>query len=511
AQRLYEGISIPGEGETGLITYMRTDSTYVSGTALNQAREFILKTFGPDYLPEKPNFYSSSNKDAQEAHEAIRPTSVDYHPDKIKSSLTSDQYRLYKLIWDRFVSSQMTPAKYNSTAVTIEGGTDPKTPCTFRTSGRVLVFDGYTRVAGQATSEEQTLPDLKESDPLAPFSIEPLQTFSAPPSRFTEAGLIKELESKGIGRPSTYASIISVIQDRKYVELLGRSFYATDLGEVVTDKLIEAFPYLMELGYTREMEDALDEIETEHRDWRDTLELFYGRFKKHLDEADEKLSHAKAEIQPAPEQYRCQKCGASTVYRFGKNGRFLSCSTYPECNWACPIDREGRPLPAEYVNIRCPKTGRPMMRKTGRFGPFVTTYFPDEVDEETRKSGMILNIDKKGYITAPSPPPLVTDMPCPKCSAPLNLRDGARGPWLGCSKFPKCRGRGKWAELDEDAQAKLQGELDSLLKANPIPVIRTLDGRTLTDEKGKPLPDAPKVDELLIDDPARYAGSESAA
>lgn len=511
AQKLYEGISLPGEGETGLITYMRTDSTFVSGTALNQVREYILRTFGDNYLPEKPNFFSSSNKDAQEAHEAIRPTSVEYHPDQIKSSLTSDQYRLYKLIWERFVASQMTPSRSKLTTVLIEGGTEPKTPCVFKTSGSVMVFDGYTRVYRQSRSDEAQLPDLKERDPLAPFGIEPQQTFSNPPQRFTEAGLIKMLEEKGIGRPSTYASIISVIQDRKYVELVGKSFYATDLGEVVTDKLIEAFPYLMELGYTREMEEALDEIETEHRNWQDTLDLFYGRFKKHLDEADEKLSHAKAEVQPAPDEFRCQKCNSSTVYRFGKNGRFLSCSTYPECNWACPIDREGRPLHAEYVNIRCPKTGRPMMRKTGRFGPFVTTYFPDDVDEHTRKSGMILNIDKKGHITAPSPPPLLTDLPCPKCSAPLNLRDGARGPWLGCSKFPKCRGRGKWADLDEAVQKKLEQELHALLQANPTPIIRTLTGAALTDEKGKPLPEAPSVDRLQIDDPSQFEAGEDAA
>lgn len=504
AQKLYEGISLPGEGETGLITYMRTDSTYIAGGAIAQVRDYIEEKFGDKYLPEKPNFYSSSNKGAQEAHEAIRPTSVLHHPDKIKSALTSDQYRLYKLIWERFVACQMTPAKFNSTTVLIEGGTDPNSPCTFRTSGRVLVFDGFTRVSGLPSSDDQTLPDLKEEDPLAPFSMEPEQKFTPAPSRFTEAGLIKALESEGIGRPSTYASIISVIQDRKYVELIDRSFYATDLGEVVTDKLVEAFSYLMELSYTREMEEALDEIETEHRDWQDTLELFYGRFKKHLDEADDKLSHAKAEITPAPKEFRCQKCGADTVYRFGKNGRFLSCSRYPDCNWACPVDREGRPLPAEYVNIRCPKTGRPMIRKNGRFGPFVTTYFPDDADEETRKSGMILNIDKKGYVNAPSPPPLETDLPCPKCEAPLYLREGVRGPWLGCSKFPKCRARGKWAELDEDKQKALEKKLQDLLDENPIPVIKTLDGRPLTDEKGKPLPEVPKVEELLIDDPSRF-------
>ena len=509
AQRLYEGVEIKGEGAVGLITYMRTDSTHVAGAAINQARDVVASSLGDRYLPEKPNFFSSSNKAAQEAHEAIRPTDPARRPDALKGQLESDQWRLYDLIWRRFVASQMAHAQWDNTTVLLTGSTDPAEPLTFRAGGRVLVFDGYLRVWGVPTAaDEQTLPTLEEARTLHPFSITPDQKFSSPPARYSEASLIKTLESEGIGRPSTYASIIQVIQDRKYVEQLERRFYATDLGEVVTDKLIEAFPNIMELEFTRNMEQQLDRIEEEHADWIKTLHTFYDPFAEQLERAHEDLGHAKAETQPAPDEYRCDKCGSSLVYRFGKNGRFLSCSTYPECNFACPVDREGRPKKDEFVNIRCPKTGRPMIKKTGRFGPFVTTVLEDG---ESNEVGMILNLDKKGHVQAPSPPPLLTDLPCPKCGAPLNLRDGVRGPWLGCSTFPKCRGRGKWAELDDHTKAALRAELDRLLADNPIPIITTLDGRPLTDAKGKPLPDAPAVDDLRVDDPAAVEEPASAA
>ncbi|MCA9294089.1 MAG: type I DNA topoisomerase [Phycisphaerales bacterium] len=507
AQRLYEGVEIPGEGSVGLITYMRTDATFIAPAALNSAREYIKRTFGDAYLPDKPNFYSSSNKAAQEAHECIRPTSLDYPPEKVKKALKSDEYRLYDLIWRRFVSCQMTPAQWDSTAALIEGGTDAKSPLTFKATGRVLVFDGFYRVAGVPSADgEQHLPELKEKQAMAPFSIETEQKFSPPPPRYSEASLIKKLEEEGIGRPSTYASIVQVIQDRKYVESIERRFFATDLGEVVTDKLIEAFPDIMELGYTREMEAELDRIESDHHDWRKVLGEFYGPFKMRLEEAHESMTHAKAETKPAP--YECGDCGAATVYRFGKNGVFLSCSRYPKCKYACPVDRDGKPRVAEYVNVRCPTTGRPMVRKTGRFGPFITTLLKEGEDPT---SGIILNLDKKGHVKAPSPPPLLTELPCSKCSKPLALRDGVRGPWLGCSGFPKCRGRGKWAELDDATRARLEKELDAHMKKHPVQVIYTLDGRALTDAKGKPLPDAPTIEQLLIDDPAEIDKKSGAA
>ncbi len=507
AQALYEGVDIPGEGPIGLITYMRTDSTHLSGEALTMARDYISQTFGKDYLPEKPNFYASSNKDAQEAHEAIRPTSVALTPDRVRRSLSNDQFRLYQLIWERFVACQMVPAEWDATTVTIVGGSDgatqrgsdggKATTLTFRASGRVLAFDGFYRVTGVPNGgEEATLPKLQEQQPVAPVAIDPRQKFTSPPSRFTEASLIKTLESEGIGRPSTYASIIGVIQNRKYVEQLGRAFYATDLGEVVTDKLVEAFPRLMDLGYTRQMETQLDKIEEEHLDWIEMLGQFYERFKTSLARAHEELGHAKAEIVPAPPEYKCEKCGSGLVYRFGKNGRFLSCATYPDCNYAAPCDRDGKPRTIDVVNVRCPKTGRPMARRTGRFGPFLATILPEGTPQD---EGLILNIDKKGFVTAPSQPPILTELACEKCGKPLNLRTGARGPWLGCSGFPKCRGRGKWASLDESLKAALEAQLEAHDKAHPIPIITTLDGRPLTDKSGKPVKDAPTVDQLVLE------------
>ena len=492
AQQLYEGVEIPGEGPVGLITYMRTDSTHLSGEAINIARDYIGRTYGDRYLPEKPNFFSSSNKAAQEAHEAIRPTSLAHPPSRVRSALKPDQFRLYSLIWERFVACQMTPAQWDSTAVTIVGGKDPKQPVTFRATGRVLAFDGFYRVLGvPRAADEQTLPVLAEGKPLSPMSMDVQQKFTSPLPRYTEASLIKTLESEGIGRPSTYASIIGVIQDRKYVEQLERRFHATDLGEVVTDKLVEAFPRIMDVGYTREMETELDKVEEDRIDWVQMLTRFYGPFKDNLEHAMETLGHAKAETVPAPDEYRCEKCGAPLVYRFGKNGRFLSCSRYPDCDYASPIDREGRPRPAaETVDVACPRCGSPMTSRVGRFGPFLgCSKYNDKADP----CQGILNVDRKGHVVAPSPPPLVTELPCPTCGSPLNLRGGVRGPWLGCSKFPKCRGRGKWADLPEPKRKELEAALAAHDKANPVPVIRTLSGGALTDAKGKPLPEAPTV------------------
>lgn len=494
AQRLYEGVEIPGQGPTGLITYMRTDSTRIAGEALNTVRDFIGREYGDGYLPEKPNFFGSTNKDAQDAHEAIRPTDVSLTPARLSKVLQPDQFKLYRLIWERFVASQMTPAQWDSTSIFIEGGRDDAKPLRFKASGRVLAFDGHYRVSGVPTSsDEQTLPALAERDPLGVFSVEPRQRFTSPPPRYSEASLIKTLEAEGIGRPSTYASIIQVIQDRKYVELLERRFHATDLGEVVTDKLVEAFPRILDVGYTRDMESELDKVEDDHMDWVEMLHRFYGPFKESLEQAMESLNHAKAETQPAPDEFRCGECGSPTVYRFGKNGRFLSCSTYPDCKWASPIDREGRPQEAETTGVACHKCGAPMFKRTGRFGPFLgCSRYGDEKDP----CDGILNIDKKGFVTAPSQPPLVVeDLACPKCESPMNLRDGVRGPWLGCSRFPKCRGRLSWAKLPEKQQAELKARLDAHVKQHPIPIIRTIDGRALTDAKGKPLPDAPKPDE----------------
>jgi DNA topoisomerase-1 len=470
AQSLYEGVNIPGEGQVGLITYMRTDSTHLSGEALSMVREYISQKFGDKYLPEKPNFFGSSNESAQEAHEAIRPTDAARHPDAIQGALTPEQYKLYRLIWNRFVACQMVPAQWDSTAVLLERADKP-TGAVFKTTGRVLVFDGFYRATGVPTSsDEQTLPELAEKQKLTPFSIDPEQLFTSPPPRYSEASLIKILEAEGIGRPSTYASIIKVIQDRGYVEQVDRRFQATATGEVVTDKLIEGFPQLLDVGYTRLMEKELDQIAYHDMDWIDMLEEFYEPFKKALESAHETMKHAKAETQPAV--YACPKCGSHTVYRFGKNGRFLSCGSYPKCDYAAPIDREGHALLPEKVNVACPEDGSPMILRTGRFGKFLASVNYPAIK-------CVVNLDKKAQLKYPSTPPVRTELTCEKCGSPLNLRRGKRGPWLGCSTFPKCKGRMAWTKLEPDVQKKLEAALEEHEKHNPQVVVRSLTGEII--------------------------------
>lgn len=480
AQQLYEGVAIPNEGQVGLITYMRTDSTNLSPEAIGQLRGFIGSRYGDTYLPEKPNIYSSSNKDAQEAHEAIRPTDINRRPEDLRDALTEEQLKLYTLIWSRTVASQMTPAQWDATSVLFERADKP-TGAVVKATGRTLAFDGYLRVLGVQAADEQTLPTLKEGQPFGAFSIEPLQKFSSPPPRYTEASLVKTLEAEGIGRPSTYASIIQVIQERKYVEQLDRRFYATDLGEVVTDKMIEAFSELMDVGYTRSMEQELDQIEEKGADWQQMLAKFYRGFKRSLEKASDTMTHAKAEVQPAI--YKCPKCGAQTCYRFGKNGRFLSCTRYPDCGYAAPITRDGRPLLPERVDMVCPDDGSDMELRNSRFGPFLASVnFPG--------TKFVINLDKKEGVKLPTPPALEVEVECPKCGAPLNLRTGKRGPWLGCSKFPKCRGRLAWSALDEETQAQLALELAAHEKAHPKVSLHRRDGRAIAE--GTP------VAELLI-------------
>ena len=479
AQQLYEGIDIHGqEGQTGLITYMRTDSTHLSGEALTMARSYIASEWGDRYLPEKPNFYSSSNKAAQEAHEAIRPTDVKLTPKRLRGHLTDEQFRLYQLIWERFLACQMKPAEWDSTTVMIEADAKPQAAgALFKASGRTLVFDGFYKASGVPQGEELVIPeDLKAQQAVAPFSLDPQQAFTQPPPRYSEASLQKKLEEEGIGRPSTYAAIISTIQDRKYVEQLSprdRRLRATDLGKVVTDMLVEAFPKIMDVGYTRDMERELDLIEEEQHDWVKMLREFYGPFKDNLEHAHENVQHAKAVTEPA--EHECPTCGAGTMYRFGKNGKFLSCSRYPDCKYAAPIDSEGNPMTPELTDIACPECSSPMTRRTGRFGPFLScTRYPE-------CKGVVRLDPKKGTIQPPKPPPLTTDIPCPKCGSPLNCRRSKRGPWLSCSNYPKCRGRAGFNALDEAKQKQIEVDLANHEKANPVKPVRTLDGRVVDD------------------------------
>lgn len=472
AQTLYEGVTVGDMGSVGLITYMRTDSTHISPDAIQMAREFIQSRFGNAYLPSGPNYFTSSNKSAQEAHEAIRPTDVTLIPDDIRSSLTDQQYKVYKLIWERFIASQMKRAQWDYTTVLISGFADEK-ELVFRANGRVLIFDGFYRVSGVPSShEEAVLPSMEENQSVASFRMDPAQNFTSPPPRYTEASLVKKLEAEGIGRPSTYAQIIQVIQNRKYAEKVKNRFYATDLGKVVTDKLIEAFPEILQVRYTRDMEKQLDDIEENHANWVQMLHEFYHPFKQRLDSAYEDMGHAKAETEPAP--HTCPRCGGSTSYRFGRNGRFLSCDNYPKCKYAAPIDKEGNPVSAEQSDIACPKCGEPMLLRKGRYGPFLSCSRYPECDG-------IVNLDKKGHIVPHKAPPLLTDLKCPKCDSFLNIRRGGRGPWLSCSRFPKCRGRVGWSTLDDETKAHWEKRLSEHEKANPQPVIRKLDGEPVGD------------------------------
>jgi len=535
AQGLYEGVNVPGEGQVGLITYMRTDSTFIAAEAIGHVRDMIAEQFGDKYLPDEAKFYGSTNRNAQEAHEAIRPTDVRRTPDQLASTLDEEQLKLYRLIWNRYVACQMTESQWDATTVLLERS-DKQTGAVLKATGRVLVFDGFYRASGVPTaSDEQTLPALKDQQQTAPFSIDTRQKFSAPSARYNEGSLVKKLEEEGIGRPSTYASIIKVIQDREYVEKRGNRFHATDLGEVVTNKLIEGFPGIMDLGYTRWMEEQLDAIEEGNVEWVDFLGSFYGPFHKELSNAHENMSHAKAETELAPEDYNCPDCGKRTEYRFGRNGRFLSCTgfrvppeasdigcpeckksemvvnkgktersrpflTCPECehkvNWsklsapnkeqvktiaeampkscryAAPIDHEGRPIQPIVTNVACPTCQEPLIKKTGRYGPFLACAKYPACDG-------VVNLDKQGKVSPPKVPPLETDLACSKCEAPLYLRNGKRGPWLGCSKYPRCRGRGAWKGMEDDERAEWEAKLAEHERLHPPPVVTTVDGTVI--------------------------------
>jgi DNA topoisomerase-1 len=420
--------------ESGRITYMRTDSTNLSADAIGMVRAYIPGAFGKEYLPEKPNFYSSSNKSAQEAHEAIRPTDVSFTPGDAHAKLSQDESKLYQLIWNRFVACQMPPAEFDQTTINIAAPTK-QGDAVFRASGRKLIFDGFMRVMG-VSSEDQLLPKLEQNQRVHPIEISPTQHFTQSPPRFTEASLVKELERLGIGRPSTYASIIKTIQDREYVQQIDRRFFATMLGMVVTDKLVQAFPEVMNVQFTAGMELKLDQIEEQHLDWIKLLRDFYGPFHAVVDGALEKIEHAGGSASP----YKCLKCGKPMVYRISKNGFFLSCTGYPECDGTQPVDQQGKPTIREVSEYKCPTCGREMIKRKGRFGEFLGCSGYAVKNEKGEPScNVIINLDKSGN---PQPPKIKipTTIKCEKCGNDMVLRSGAkRGPWLGCSSYPKCK------------------------------------------------------------------------
>jgi DNA topoisomerase-1 len=441
AQTLYEG---------GHITYMRTDSANLSPGATQMARTFIENHFGDRYLPEKPNFFASRNKNAQEAHEAIRPTDVVASPKNLEGKLGPDEAKLYKLIYERFLACQMTPAEFDQTTIRIKSDTDQGTAI-FRAGGRKLVFDGFMRVSG-VTSDDQLLPELQEKMPMFAADIRPQQHFTSPPARFTEASLVKELESLGIGRPSTYASIIDTIQKREYVINQNRSFFATLLGKVVTDKLMQAFPEIMDVGFTADMEGKLDGIEDHKTDWIALLKEFYGPFHSGIDDALEKLDHAGGMESP----YVDEETGAKLVYRIGKNGFFLAAEDR-EINVTKPVDAFGKPTLREESEFNCPKSGDPMIKRKGRFG----TYLGCGGYPECK---LIVPLDKNDEPLPPKIDPVETTVPCDKCGKTMLLRDSKRGPFLGCSAFPKCRSTKMVKKLPADQLEYVNSLLPELRK-----------------------------------------------
>jgi DNA topoisomerase-1 len=521
AQQLYEGIDIPGEGRVGLITYMRTDSTNLSREAVEMARRYLDEKHGAAYVPEKPRMYASSNDSAQEAHEAIRPTDAFRDPDRIAAALSEEQFRLYRLIWQCFVACQSTDAEWDSTAVRMRRG-DRDTGAVFKATGRVLRFDGFYAVSGTPRDDgDQVLPAFDKGANLAPLAIEPRQKFQAPPPRYTEATLVKKMEEEGIGRPSTYASIINVIENRGYVTQTDRRFHATAIGEAVTGFLKRGFrDQFIEIGYTREIERELDQVAQGTKKWTEMLHEFHDELCPKLDEAMTQ-AHEKAKSDPSP--YACPECGRRLEYRLGGKGEFLSCSGYnekiveapaaaakptrkgakparvakpkekPACTFAMPVDRQRRPLLPEQIDLLSP-AGVPMVKRTGRFGDFLVEDKPRPPRPKGKKATeaaaepppFILNLDRKGNLKFPAPPPLVTDIACSKCGEMMNLRDGKRGPWLGCRAFPKCRGREAFAKLPEPRRKELERELAAQLAGHTKLTLTRRDGVTPVAE-GTPL------------------------
>ena len=434
AQKLYEGIEVGDEGLVGLITYMRTDSTRVADSALAEVRDLITTQFGAEYLPEKAVFYRSK-KGAQDAHEAIRPTSAMRTPDSVAPFLAKDELALYKLIWQRFVASQMMPALFDQTTIDISAG--PR--YLFRATGSVIKFNGFLAVYEEgkdekdADDEEQahTLPLVEEGERLALNSLADEQHFTEPPPRYTEATLVKALEEKGIGRPSTYASIMTVIQDREYAQRKEGRFYPTELGTIVNDLLVESFDDLFNVAYTAHMEEELDEIEDGKMGWTETLAEFYEKFTKDLEVA--KLHMRDVKRQEILTDEKCENCGSPMAKKFGRFGEFLACINYPECKTTRDLakahDEAGEEAHAEAAEEICDNCGRPMAMKRGRFGQFLAcTGYPE--CKTTRK------IQKGGKFAAPD---VVLEERCPQCGENLVLKQGRYGPFTACSNYPKCK------------------------------------------------------------------------
>jgi DNA topoisomerase I len=441
AQRLYEGVEIGQEGSVGLITYMRTDSTRVAPEALTEVREYIGKEYGAQYLPQSPNTFKEK-KDSQGAHEAIRPTSTMRHPDQIKHYLKEDEYKVYKLIWQRFVASQITPAVFDQTTVDIDAKSGAEI-FWFRVTGSVLKFDGFLKVYEESKDNKDDedeelkhkLPPLEPGQKLTLKALKPEQHFTEPPPRYNEASLVKELEERGIGRPSTYSAILSTIQERQYVQKIGGKFTPTEIGLVVTDLLIENFRDIFDIQYTARLEEELDEIEEGKETWTQALAEFYKKFEKDLKYAEKHMENIKRMEKPTDE--KCERCGSPLVIKWGKHGSFYACSSYDKedpnsCTFTKenPInlpDLDSADVQETTQEEYCENCGRVMVLKRGRFGQFMAcTGYPD--CKTTRR------LDQGKRV-----PDIPLDEVCPKCGRNLILRHGRYGEFTSCSGYPDCK------------------------------------------------------------------------
>ena len=438
AQRLYEGVELGAEGAVGLITYMRTDSPRVSDDAVAECRAFIGERYGAEYLPPTPNVYKSRKK-AQDAHEAIRPTSVARTPEFLKKHLSDDELKVYTIIWKRFVASQMKPALFDQTSIEVTANGKDDSVYTLRSTGSVPKFDGFRKVYEEGKDQKgeeedelkNNLPVVTQGEALDLVKLEPEQHFTEPPPRYTEATLVKELEACGVGRPSTYAAILSTIVDREYAKKAGGRFVPSELGMVVTQLLLESFDDIFDVAYTAKMEEELDEIEEGKRNWRQSMSSFYEKFSKDLENAAKTMTDMKRLERPT--DLTCDKCGKPMVIRWGRHGSFIACSGYPDCTNTRELqvdlpDVESADLSKiEGETEYCPNCGRPMALKRGRFGTFYAcTGYPDckttrAVGKEAKKPDVPL--EKK----------------CPKCGNHMVRKSGRFGEFTACGNYPDCR------------------------------------------------------------------------
>jgi DNA topoisomerase-1 len=421
AQQLYEGVELGAEGAVGLITYMRTDAVRVAREAQEEAREWVARRLGREYLPDAPPAYRPK-KGAQEAHEAIRPTAVAREPKAVARYLTRDQLALYRLIWERFLASQMLPAIYDTVTADIEAG-----HCLFRAQGATLRFPGFMAVYVESREEtaapaeeeaEAVVPALREGEVLKLLALDPKQHFTQPPPRYTEASLVKTLEEKGIGRPSTYAQILSTIQERGYVRRERGTLYPTELGIQVTDMLVPHFPEVMDVEFTAQLEEKLDEIEEGDADWVETVEEFYKQFARDLKKAGRDMDNVKRGKETGEP---CPECGQPLVEKWGRFGKFLACSAYPECKYTKDLGG-GREKPAdEPTDETCPACGKSMVIKHGRFGKFIAC---------------------SGYPECKTTKPVTLGIACPEagCGGQLMERRSRKGKtFFSCSNYPACK------------------------------------------------------------------------